>query len=59
MLEELVDASYDRIKNTNNALYLVSFVSRFQTLMSNWREIQVQAFDLLTAFNNALDEPVA
>lgn len=59
LLEELVDASYDRIKNTNNALYLVSFVSRFQTLMSNWREIQVQAFDLLTAFNNALDEPVA
>ncbi|KPX39885.1 alpha-xenorhabdolysin family binary toxin subunit A [Pseudomonas syringae pv. tagetis] len=58
LLEELVDSSYDRIKNTNNALYLVSFVSRFQTLMSNWKEIQVQAFDLLTAFNNVLDEPV-
>ncbi|KPB96437.1 alpha-xenorhabdolysin family binary toxin subunit A [Pseudomonas syringae group genomosp. 3] len=56
LLEELVESSYDRIKNTNNAVYLVSFVSRFQTLMSNWKEIQVQSFDLLTAFNNALEE---
>ncbi|RMP29930.1 Binary cytotoxin component [Pseudomonas coronafaciens pv. atropurpurea] len=58
LLEELVESSYDRIKSTSNAVYLVSFVSRFQTLMSNWKEIQAQAFDLLTAFNNALDEPV-
>ncbi|MGN2411385.1 alpha-xenorhabdolysin family binary toxin subunit A [Pseudomonas syringae] len=59
LLEELVDSSYDRIKNTNNAVYLVSFVSRFQTLMDNWKSIQSQAFDLLTAFNEALNEPVA
>ncbi|KFE44192.1 hypothetical protein SAMN05216596_106288 [Pseudomonas congelans] len=59
LLEELVDSSYDRIKNTNNAVYLVSFVSRFQTLMTNWTSIQAQAFDLLTAFNKALDEPAA
>lgn len=57
LLEELVDSSYDRIKNIHNGLYLVSFVSRFQTLMSNWTEIKGQAFDLLTAFNKALDEP--
>ncbi|AKT28702.1 alpha-xenorhabdolysin family binary toxin subunit A [Pseudomonas syringae pv. actinidiae] len=57
LLEELVESSHDRIKNTNNALYLVSFVSRFQTLLANWKEIKVQSFDLLTAFNNALEEP--
>lgn len=57
LLEELVESSHDRLKNTNNALYLVSFVSRFQTLLANWKEIQVQSFDLLTAFNNALEEP--
>ncbi|RMN50074.1 hypothetical protein SAMN05444506_101193 [Pseudomonas syringae] len=56
LLEELVESSHDRIKNTNNALYLVSFVSRFQTLLANWKEIQTQSFDLLTAFNNALEE---
>ncbi len=57
LLEELVESSHDRIKNANNALYLVSFVSRFQTLLANWKEIQVQSFDLLTAFNNVLEEP--
>ncbi|KPX20756.1 putative Binary cytotoxin component [Pseudomonas syringae pv. delphinii] len=56
LLEELVESSHDRIKNTNNALYLVSFVSRFQTLLVNWKEIQIHSFDLLTAFNNALEE---
>ncbi|AVB22057.1 MULTISPECIES: alpha-xenorhabdolysin family binary toxin subunit A [Pseudomonas syringae group] len=57
LLEELVESSHDRIKNTNNALYLVSFVSRFQTLLANWKDIKVQSLDLLNAFNNALEEP--
>lgn len=59
LLEELIDSSYDRIRNTHNGLYLVSLVSRFQTLISSWQQVRTQAFDLLTAFNKALEEPAA
>lgn len=59
LLEELVDSSYGKLDGITNAMYLVSFVSRFKTVISNWEDIKKQSWDLLTAFNNVLDEPVA
>ncbi|MFS2157479.1 alpha-xenorhabdolysin family binary toxin subunit A [Pseudomonas sp. Pseusp122] len=56
LLDELVDSSYRRFEGITNAMYLVSFVSRFKTVIANWEDIKKQSWDLLTAFNNALDE---
>jgi len=59
LLETLVNSSYGKLDGITNAMYLVSFVSRFQTVIANWEGIKKQSWDLLTAFNNVLDEPVA
>lgn len=59
LLEELVDSSYRKLDGITNAMYLVSFVSRFKTVISNWEDIRKQSWDLLTAFNNVLEEPAA
>lgn len=52
LLEKLADDSYRRIRDMDNALLLVVFVSRFRAVIANWQGIQQQAFSLLTAFNN-------
>lgn len=56
LMKDLVDSSHDRLETVTNAMYLVSFVSRFKTVISNWTDIQKQAGDLLTAFNQVLEE---
>jgi len=55
LLEELVKSSHKRVADLNNATYLAILVLRFNIVISNWLDIKKQSFDLLTAFDNAID----
>ena len=52
LIEKYVDSSSKKLDGVTNAMYLVSFVSRLNTMIENWSAIKKQAGDLLTAFNN-------
>ncbi|WP_223448120.1 MULTISPECIES: alpha-xenorhabdolysin family binary toxin subunit A [Pseudomonas] len=52
LIEKYVDSSSKKLDGVTNAMYLVSFVSRLNTMIENWSSIKKQAGDLLTAFNN-------
>ncbi len=52
-IESYVDSSSKKLDGITNAMYLVVFVSRLNTMIENWSAIKKQAGDLLTAFNNA------
>lgn len=56
LIQAYVDSSSKKLDGITNAMYLVSFVSRLNTMMENWVTIKKQAGDLLTAFNNASSE---
>lgn len=56
LLEKLADDTHRRISGMDNALLLVVFVSRFNSVISNWQSIKQQAFNLLTAFNNVVGD---
>ncbi|VVN69614.1 alpha-xenorhabdolysin family binary toxin subunit A [Pseudomonas fluorescens] len=45
-----IDSSSKRLDGITNAMYLVSFVSRLNIMVSNWIGIKKQAEDLLNAF---------
>jgi hypothetical protein len=51
-----IDSSSKRLDRITNAMYLVSFVSRLNLMVSNWTEIKQQTEDLLNAFNNVAAE---
>ena len=52
LIQAYVDSSCKKLDGVTNAMYLVSFVSRLNTMIENWSAIKKQAGDLLTAFNN-------
>jgi hypothetical protein len=56
LIQAYVDASSRRLDGVTNAMYLVAFSARLSSMMSNWKNIQEQARDLLNAFSNAAEE---
>ncbi|WP_459748912.1 alpha-xenorhabdolysin family binary toxin subunit A [Pseudomonas sp. 3A(2025)] len=56
LLAELVESSRKSLEDLDDGKFLVIFVSRFKSLVSNWTDIKKHSLDLLTAFNNALED---
>jgi hypothetical protein len=53
LIQTYVDSSSNKLDGVTNAMYLVVFASRLNTMVENWKNVKKQAGDLLTAFNNA------
>jgi hypothetical protein len=51
-----VDSSADQFGRINNALRLTSFVAEFAQVIDPWRDVKNTAGDLVTVFNEALEE---
>ncbi|MGV8918196.1 MAG: alpha-xenorhabdolysin family binary toxin subunit A [Pseudomonas sp.] len=54
LLKGLVESSYKQIETSNDAMWLVIIVSRFEVMVKNWRDIKPLANELLTAFDSAV-----
>lgn len=56
LIENYVRTSSSQLDGVTNAMFLVAFVSRLNQMKNNWASIKTHAFDLLTAFNNVVEE---
>lgn len=56
LLSELIESSRSKLMDLDNATALIILVSRFKTIISNWTDIKKQSYDLLTAFDKALND---
>lgn len=59
LLAELVESSRNSLEGLDDGKFLIIFVSRFKSLISNWADIKKQSLDLLTAFNKATEDAAA
>ncbi|OWO82914.1 XaxA [Photorhabdus luminescens] len=51
-----INASRDKFSQINNALKLTSFITKFQQVISPWKEVEGSARQLVRVFDEALNE---
>ncbi|WP_244653101.1 alpha-xenorhabdolysin family binary toxin subunit A [Pseudomonas syringae] len=56
LLTRMVKSSRQELETLDDGTILLLFSSRLETLLKNWTDIKLKSLNLLTAFNNALED---